>query len=99
MDFIELKRVVVGKDKKQKVVSEVIQVKEIKTFRPWYKNASDDFEGEATLIVLYNKNKGMSPNEEDVMPDNGNLPTMLIAESFTSFIQRMSGRVIIVNGK
>lgn len=93
MDFIEVKRVVTGKDKKQKVVSEAIQVKEIKTFRPWYKSDNDTFEGEATMIVLYNKNKGNTPDEED----NGNLPTMLIAEAFTSFIKRMSGRVIIMN--
>lgn len=99
MDFIEVKRVVVGKDKKQKVVSEAIQVKEIKTFRPWYKSATDTFDGEATMIVLYNKNKSTQVDEGDIVPDNGNLPTMMIAESFTSFIQRMSGRVIIVNGK
>jgi hypothetical protein len=97
MDFIEVKRVVVGKDSKQKVVSEAIQVKEIKTFRPWYKSKTDTFEGDATMIVLYNKNKSTRDDEAEVIPDNGNLPTMLIAESFTSFIKRMSGRVIIVN--
>jgi hypothetical protein len=95
MDFIELTRVVTNRNGIKVLVPEVLQVSEIKTFRPWHKTAKDDFDGDATLIVLFSKKKmtGKDPSEE-VESD-----TMLISEKYEDLRDRLSGRVIIVGAK
>jgi hypothetical protein len=93
--FIEINRIVENKDRKQVVVPETISVKDIKTFRPWYKSKTDTFQGEATLIVLYFQNKAVT-EESSEGDKKSNLHTMLICEDYANFRDRMSGRVIIM---
>lgn len=95
MDFIEVTRIVTNKDGSQKTVPETMKVGEIKTFRPWYKSAKDKFEGDATLVVLYNKSK-VTGHENEAKEEESNYHTMLIAESYSSLRDRLKGRVIIV---
>lgn len=57
MEFLEVSRIVTNKNGKQVVGPETIDIKEIKTFRPWHKSPRDTFEGEAVLVLLHSKNK------------------------------------------
>jgi hypothetical protein len=104
MEFIEVRRVITNRRSEQSVVKETINVKDIKTFRSWHKGKSDTFAGEATLIVFYGhptKNDDARPADAGTSGDSDNnddklkLPTMLIAEDYTSFIDRMSARVVV----
>jgi hypothetical protein len=92
MDFIEIKRIVTNKSGDKITVPETLKVAEIKTFRPWHKNAKDTFKGEATLVVLYSKNKTTGGDD----PDDKNLDTLLVNESYDNLRDRLSGRVIVI---
>lgn len=94
MDFIEVKRIVTNKMGEKVTVPETIAVAEVKTFRPWHKGINDKFKGDATLVVLYNKNKVTGDGSEE--NDEKNLNTMLINEKYEDLRDRLSGRVIII---
>jgi hypothetical protein len=94
MDFIQVDRVIKDKSGIQVVAPEVIAISEIKTFRPWKFTETDTVKGKCTLLVLKSTSRATGqPAEKD---EKENLPTMVINESFTNFLQRMSGRVILM---
>lgn len=93
MDFIHVRRIVRDNKGVQKIVPEVMRIDEIKTFRPWYKNDNDTFEGDAILILLKSSSR-VTGQPSEKADDNG--PTMMIQEEWGHFLDRMSGKVIII---
>lgn len=94
MDFIQVGRIVKDKSGRQKVSPEAIRVNDIHSFRTWMRGENDTYEkSEVTLLVM---KSGAKITGDKVERDNGDLPTMVIHETFTNFLKRMSGNVIIL---
>ncbi|HHT9135864.1 MAG TPA: hypothetical protein ACFYEK_01325 [Candidatus Wunengus sp. YC60] len=74
---------------KNKIYDETILISDIKSFRHWRKKENDLFPGEATFLVLKAKD-----TDDKNAEDSKQLPTMLIQESYSDFMRRMSGKVI-----
>lgn len=87
---IEVRKII-----RNQIFIESVRIDDIKTFRAWRKKEGDTFDGEATFLVL----KPSEEKEEEGQPHEPGrpkkpLPTMLIQESYTNFLRRMSGKVI-----
>lgn len=96
MDFIQIDRIVKDKSGTQKVKTEVLNISELHSFRPWHKGEYDTFEKEdVTLLVMKSSAKTTGQRDADDKKKD-ELPTMIIHESYDNFIQRMSGRVILM---
>jgi hypothetical protein len=93
MEFIQVDRVVKDKTGQQVVAPETISIDEIRSFRPWKFTETDKVKGKCTLLVLKSTSRATGQPAEK---ENDNLPTMVINESYDNFLQRMSGRVILI---
>lgn len=83
--FIEIKKVISDKESGVNVSSrpEGIDISDIKGFRPWHKGKKDnEISGEMTLLKVIDRK-----TEE--------LKTLLIEESYSSFVNRLSYRAVV----
>ena len=70
----------VVKEKEIKILDEVININEIKSFRPWNKTHEEELSVDSDMTIIY-----LYGNREKDTP-----PQMLIAESFSSFKERLN---------
>lgn len=98
--FIEIKRVTKDKSGSNVVRNETIKIADIKSFRPWFKTAKEDYiKGELTMLILENNasvNTESEPLEKEKEPvEKEKRNTLLVSESYNDFVTRMRSFVII----
>lgn len=105
LEFIEIRRVISDKQTRMNVGSqrEAIPVAEIHTFRAWHKGKNDGYiKGEMTQVLLKPKKRKKDEKiavmeggkvSERVNPRKDKPRVILIEESYSSFLFRMSHHV------
>lgn len=96
--FIEIKRIVSDENKMNSasVQPESIDISLIESFRGWHKGKNDHgISGEMTLLVLKDKEKKESSFEKVWEIGKPKVRTILIEESYSMFLDRMSARVVV----
>ena len=74
----------------------VINVSEIKSFRPWNKGPNDvKIKGDMTIIVL-NQGREQNTISDKYVEKNIKFRTMLIQESCASFMERLSHKAQVI---
>jgi hypothetical protein len=101
IEFIEVKRVVSENNINVGSRPESYPIDSIFTFREWHKGKNDNFiQGDMTIIVFRPKEKtgktaviGENGDITERSIDKNKLKTILIEESYESFLNRMSSYV------
>lgn len=95
--MIEVRRVLSDNLKNNtKSEPEVLDLNLISSFRGWHKGNKDAaIAGPMTIIVLKDIKNNNNEKNEDGEDKKRVIKTMLIEESYTSFLERMSTKVVI----